>query len=42
MCQIDGVFIWAPHIEVIKSMFETYTLITSGAISGLGARTFVG
>ena len=37
--EIDGAFVWAPHLHDLQAELPTRTLITGGAMSGLGART---
>ena len=39
--EIDGAFVWAPHSDQLRPMFDTRTLIAGGAVARLGAPTFV-
>ena len=39
--EIDGAFVWAPHSDQLRAMFDTRTLIAGGAVARLGAPTFV-
>ena len=37
--EIDGAFVWVPHLHSLRTSFDTHTFITSGALSGLGTST---
>ena len=34
---IDGVFVWSPYLQALRTTFDAHTLITSSALGDLGA-----
>ena len=36
---IDGVFVWSPHLQALRTTFDARTLITGTALGDLGAPT---
>ena len=37
--EIDGAFVWAPHVHALRAAFDTHTFTTGGALARLGAQT---
>ena len=39
--EIDGAFVWAPHLHALRAAFDAHTFITGSAITRLGAPTAI-